>query len=195
MTKIKFERKTNETRISIELLIDGRGKYSISTPISFLNHMLELFARHGKFNLKLKADGDINVDQHHLVEDIGIALGSAFDRALGDRKGINRAGFFAMPMDESLAILAIDIGGRPFFKFDVSFRNERIGDLSSELVYDFFQGFSNSLKCNLHIRSFEGRTDHHKAEAIFKAFGRALSMACSKNKKLKDYIPSTKGLI
>ena len=139
--------------------------------------------------------GDLEVDQHHLVEDIGITLGQAFDQALGDKKGINRAGFFAMPMDEALAILAIDIGGRPYLKFEAKFKENKIGDLDSELIHDFFEAFSNNLKCNIHVRSFEGRTDHHKAEALFKAFGRALKMACSKDKKLKDAIPSTKGLI
>jgi len=189
------KRKTKETEIMVKLDIEGSGRSKIDTGISFLNHMLELFAKHGTFDLELKGKGDLEVDQHHLVEDIGIALGEAFDKILGDRKGINRAGFFAMPMDETLAIFAIDIGGRPYLKFDVKFKKDKIGDLNSELVYDFFEAFSNNLKCNIQVRSFDARTDHHNAEAIFKAFGRALKMAVSKDKKLKDLIPSTKGII
>lgn len=188
-------RKTNETEVIVELDIEGSGKSKIDTKINFLNHMIELFSKHGTFDLELNAKGDLEVDQHHLVEDVGVALGEAFDKALGDRKGINRAGFFAMPMDETLAIFAIDIGGRPYLKFDVKFKKDKIGDLDSELVYDFFEAFSNNLRCNIQVRSFDGRTDHHKAEAVFKAFGRALKMAVSKDEKLKDSIPSTKGVI
>ncbi len=189
------KRKTKETEITVKLDIEGTGKSKIDTKINFLNHMLELFAKHGTFNLEIKATGDLEVDQHHLVEDVGIALGEAFDQILGDRKGINRAGFFAMPMDETLAIFAIDIGGRPSLKFDIKFKKDKIGDLDSDLIYDFFEAFSNNLKCNIQVRSFDARTDHHKAEAIFKAFARALKMAVSKDEKLKNSIPSTKGLI
>lgn len=192
---ILTKRKTKETEVLIKLDIEGSGKSKINTKINFLNHMLELFAKHGTFDLEIMAKGDLEVDQHHLVEDMGIALGEAFDKILGDRKGINRAGFFAMPMDEALAIFAIDIGGRPYLKFDVKFEKDKIGDLDSNLIYDFFEAFSNNLKCNIQVKSFEARTDHHKAEAIFKAFGRALKMAVSKDKKLKNSIPSTKGLI
>ena len=192
---ITKKRKTKETEIEIKLDLNGSGKSKVDTKINFLNHMLELFSKHGTFNLELKAKGDLQVDQHHLVEDIGITLGQAFDQALGDRKGINRAGFFAMPMDETLAIIAIDIGGRPNLKFDVKFEKDKVGDLNTELIYDFFEAFSNNLKCNIQVRSFEARTDHHKAEAVFKAFARALKMAISKDKKLKGSIPSTKGLI
>jgi len=188
-------RKTKETEIVVKLDIEGSGKSEIDCGINFLNHMLELFAKHGTFDLEIIGKGDLEVDQHHLVEDVGIALGEAFDKALGDRKGINRAGFFAMPMDEALAIFAIDIGGRPYLKFDVKFNKDKVGDLDSELVHDFFEAFSNNLKCNIQVRSFEGRTDHHKLEAVFKAFGRALKMAVSKDSRLKDSIPSTKGLI
>ena len=188
-------RKTKETEIMVKLDISGSGKSKIDSGINFLNHMLELFSKHGTFDLEVTGEGDLEVDQHHLVEDMGIALGEAFDKALGDRKGINRAGFFAMPMDEALSIFAIDIGGRPFLKFDVKFNKDKIGDLDSELVYDFFEAFSNNLKCNIHVKNFGGRTDHHKVEAVFKAFGRALKMAVSKDSKLKDSIPSTKGLI
>ena len=189
------KRKTKETEVMVKLDIGGTGKSKIDTKINFLNHMLELFAKHGTFDLEINAKGDLKVDQHHLVEDVGIALGEAFDKVLGDRKGINRAGFFAMPMDEALAIFAIDIGGRPYLKFDIKFKENKIGDLDSELIYDFFEAFSNNLKCNIQVRSFDARTDHHKVEAVFKAFGRALKMAVSKDEKLKDSIPSTKGLI
>lgn len=189
-----IKRKTKETEILIKLDIEGTGKSKIDSKINFFNHMLELFAKHGTFDLEIKAKS-LDIDQHHLVEDVGIALGEAFDKALGDRKGINRAGFFAMPMDETLAIFAIDIGGRPYLKFDVKFKKNKIGDLDSELIYDFFKAFSNNLKCNMQVRSFEARTDHHNAEAIFKAFARALKMAVSKDEKLKDSIPSTKGII
>ncbi|MBW2975577.1 imidazoleglycerol-phosphate dehydratase HisB [Candidatus Woesearchaeota archaeon] len=191
----EYKRKTKETEISVKLDTEGSGKSRIDTKINFLNHMLELFAKHGTFDLEIKAEGDLEVDQHHVVEDIGITLGEAFDRSLGNRKGINRAGFFAMPMDEALAIFAVDIGGRPYLKFDVKFKKDKIGDLDSELIYDFFEAFSNNLKCNIHARSFEARTDHHKAEALFKAFGRALKMAVSRDERLKEGIPSSKGCI
>lgn len=189
------KRKTKETEVIVKLDVEGSGKSKIDTKINFLNHMLELFSKHGTFDLEVIGKGDLDVDQHHLVEDVGISLGEAFDKALGDRKGINRAGFFAMPMDETLAIFAIDIGGRPYLKFDVKFKKDKIGDLDSELVYDFFEAFSNNLRCNIQVRSFDARTDHHKLEAVFKAFGRALKMAVSKDEKLKDSIPSTKGVI
>ena len=191
---VTIKRKTKETEISIKLNIDGKGISKISTGILFLNHMLESFAKHGTFDLEIKAKS-LDNNQHHLVEDIGIVLGQAFGKALGNKKGINRAGFFAMPMDETMAILAIDIGGRPYLKFDADFKTEKIDDLNSELIYDFFEGFCNNLKCNIQVRSFESRTDHHNAEAVFKAFARALKMAVSKDKKLKGQIPSTKGLI
>jgi imidazoleglycerol-phosphate dehydratase len=188
-------RKTKETEVFVKLGLGGRGVSKINTGINFLNHMLELFSKHGTFDLEIKAKGDLKVDQHHLVEDIGITMGEAFDKALGNRQAINRAGFFAMPMDEALAIFAVDIGGRPYLKFDVRFTKEKIGDLDSSLIHEFFLAFSNNLKCNIHVRSFEARTDHHKAEAVFKAFGRALKMAVAKDESLKEGIPSTKGLI
>lgn len=195
MRTSKINRHTKETQIDLELSVDGSGQSKISTTIRFLDHMLELFTKHGAFNLTIQAKGDTDVDQHHLVEDIGIALGQAFKEALGDKKGINRAGYFVMPMDESLAITAIDISGRPFLKFEVPFRESKIGDLSSELVQDFFEGFSNNLACNLHLNLPYGRTDHHRCEAVFKSFARALRMACSFDKNMLDQIPSTKGLI
>ena len=195
MRTSKINRHTKETQIDLDLRIDGSGQSKISTTIRFLDHMLELFTKHGAFDLTIQAKGDTDVDQHHLVEDIGIALGQAFKEALGDKKGINRAGYFVMPMDESLAITAIDISGRPFLKFEVPFRESKIGDLSSELVQDFFEGFSNNLACNLHLNLPYGRTDHHRCEAVFKSFARALRMACSFDKSMLDQIPSTKGLI
>ena len=195
MRKAVVIRKTKETNINISINIDGKGNSKISTGIKFFDHMLELFAKHGLFDLEINAKGDLDVDQHHTVEDVGIALGNAFEKALGNKKGINRAGYFVMPMDEALAIVALDIGGRPFLKFDVSFKKDKIGDLDSDLVHEFFEGFVNHLKCNLHVRSVDGRTDHHKIEAVFKGAARALRFACSKDKRVLDELPSTKGLI
>jgi len=195
MRKSENKRKTNETTINVALNIDGKGKYKIDTPIKFLNHMLELFSKHGGFDLKVKASGDIDVDQHHLVEDVGIVLGESFRDALGNKKGINRSGYFVMPMDESMAIVAIDIGGRPYLKFDAEFSDKIVGDLKTELVQDFFLGFVNKLEANVHVTLPYGRTDHHRTEAIFKGFAKALCMACSKNPKVKGSIPSTKGKI
>ncbi|MFH1642082.1 MAG: imidazoleglycerol-phosphate dehydratase HisB [Nanoarchaeota archaeon] len=195
MRKSIIKRKTMETSINITLNLDGKGKYSIDTPINFLNHMLELFTRFGGFDLKIKASGDLEVDQHHLVEDIGIALGQAFKKALGTKRGIARSGYFVMPMDESLAIFAIDVSGRPYLKYDVVFRDKVVGDLNSELIQDFFQGFTNNLGVTIHILLPYGRTDHHRCEAVFKAFGKALEMATSKNTKMQNKIPSTKGKI
>ncbi len=189
-----LKRKTKETEIAVILELEGSGKSKIDTSISFLNHMLELFAKHGAFDLEIKAKS-FDDSQHHLVEDIGIVLGNAFNKALGDKRGINRAGFFAMPMDEALAILAIDISGRAYLKFDVKFKKDKIEDLNTELIYDFFEAFSNNLKCSIHIKNFGARTEHHKIESIFKAFARALKMAVSKDKRLKKSIPSTKGLL
>lgn len=189
------ERKTKETRISIELNIDGKGEYEIETPIGFLSHMLEAFSRWSQFDIKLKATGDIEVDQHHTVEDIGIVLGQAFDKALRDRKGINRAGFFAFPMDEALAIFALDISGRPYLQFDCPFSRRMCGGLDMDLIEDLFQGFTNNLKATVSIKVPDGRSDHHKVEAVFKAFGRAMRMACSQDPNMIEYIPSTKGVI
>ena len=193
MRKSIIKRKTNETDINIKLNIDGTGKYKLATKINFMDHMLELFAKHGVFDLDLSAKGDLEVDQHHTVEDIGIALGEAFKKVLGDKKGINRSGYFIMPMDESQAIVALDIGGRPKLIFKANFKKDKIGDLDSELLEDFFSAFSNSLSCNIQIKA-EGRSEHHKAEAIFKGFAKALKIACSKDPKMKS-LPSTKGLI
>ncbi len=195
MRKAKIERKTKETQITLDLKIEGSGKYEIENPIGFLTHVLENFSKHGLFDIKMKAKGDLEVDQHHLVEDCGIVLGQAFKKALGDKKGINRAGYFVYPMDEALAVLAIDISGRPYLQFDVKFKRRFCGDLDTDLLEDFFQGFATGLSANVVVRMPYGRNDHHKIEAIFKAFGKAMKMACSKDKKAKESIPSTKGLI
>jgi imidazoleglycerol-phosphate dehydratase len=189
------ERHTAETRIDLHLVIEGRGQYKISTGIRFFDHMLELFTRHGAFNLELKCDGDLDVDQHHTVEDVGIALGEAFDRALGDKRGILRAGYFLMPMDETLAVAAVDLSGRAAFAVDTKVRTRLVGDLQSELVTDFFEGFARGARANVHVKTMYGRSNHHKIEAIFKAFARALRVACSKDKQLGDMLPSTKGLL
>jgi len=190
-----LERNTKETRIRGTLKIDGRGTYDISTGIRFLDHMLELFAKHGGFDLKLRAGGDLDVDQHHTVEDVGITLGQLFAKALGDRKGINRAGYFVQPMDETLAVVAVDLGGRPALVYKDLVNVRLVGDLQTELVEDFFGGFVNHAGANLHAKVLYGRSNHHKIEAIFKCFARAMRYACSTDKRLKDQLPSTKGLL
>jgi imidazoleglycerol-phosphate dehydratase len=189
------ERNTAETRISLCLTIEGSGQYTISTGIRFFDHMLELFTRHGAFDLELKCNGDLDVDQHHTVEDVGIALGEAFDRALGDKRGILRAGYFLMPMDETLAIAAVDLSGRASFAVETKVRTRLVGDLQTELVTDFFEGFARGARANVHVKTMYGRSNHHKIEAIFKAFARALRVACSKDKQLGKMLPSTKGLL
>ena len=193
--KAPLRRKTKETEIRIELDIDGKGKTKISTPVPFLSHLLENFAKHGLFDLKIRAKGDIEIDQHHTVEDIGICLGQAFKEALGDKKGINRSGYFVFPLDEALSVVAVDISGRAFLNFDCKFKKEKIGDLDSDLIKEFFWGFVRHLEATLHIRALYGENEHHKAESIFKAFGKAMKMACSKEKRILKELPSTKGLI
>lgn len=188
-------RDTNETRIAIALTIEGKGIYKVSTGIRFFDHMLELFTRHGAFDLELSCKGDLDVDQHHTVEDVGIALGEAFDRALGDKRGILRAGYFVMPMDETLAIAAVDLSGRAAFAVDTKVRTRLVGDLQTELVADFFEGFARGARANVHVKTMYGRSNHHKIEAIFKAFARALRVACSRDKQLGGMLPSTKGLL
>ena len=190
-----FDRRTTETQIRGRLVIDGRGRYDISTGIGFLDHMLELFTRHGGFDLTLQATGDLDVDQHHTVEDVGIALGEATLKALGTRKGINRAGYFVMPMDETLAVAAIDLSGRPHAVIDLKLRVERVGDLQSELIHDFFDGFASAARANVHATVLYGRSSHHHVEAVFKAFARALRVACAKDARLAKMLPSTKGLL
>ena len=195
MRRALINRNTTETRIALDLRLDGRGRYNIRTGIRFLDHMLELFTRHGAFDLKVTAKGDLDVDQHHTVEDLGIALGEAVSKALGDRKGINRAGYFVMPMDETLAVAAIDLGGRPHTTVDLKVKVVTVGDLQTELVHDFFEGFAMSARANVHMKVMYGRSNHHKIEAVFKAFGRALRVACAKDKRMARMLPSTKGLL
>jgi imidazoleglycerol-phosphate dehydratase len=189
------DRRTSETQIRLALTIEGRGRYEISTGIRFLDHMLELVARHGGFDLEIRASGDLDVDQHHTVEDLGIALGEAVSKALGTRRGINRAGYFVMPMDETLGVAAIDLGGRPHAVVDLALEVDRVGDLQSELIHDFFEGFALGARGNVHVKVLYGRSSHHHVEAVFKAFGRALRMACSRDKQLARTLPSTKGLL
>jgi imidazoleglycerol-phosphate dehydratase len=189
------ERNTTETKISLRLNVDGQGTYVVSTGIRFFDHMLELFARHGGFDLQLKCVGDLDVDQHHTVEDVGIALGEAFAEALGDKKGILRAGYFVMPMDETLAVAAIDLSGRVAYVVDDQVDVPVVGDLQTELVTDFFDGFARGAKANVHVKIMYGRSNHHKIEAIFKAFARALRGACSRDERMKELLPSTKGLL
>jgi imidazoleglycerol-phosphate dehydratase len=195
MRRALIDRRTTETTIALSLGLDGKGKYRVSTGIRFLDHMLELFARHGVFDLEVKASGDLDVDQHHTVEDLGIALGEAVSQALGDRRGINRAGYFVMPMDETLAVAAVDLGGRPHTVVNLKVAARRVGDLQTELVHDFFEGFAIGARANVHVKVMYGRSSHHKIEAVFKAFARALRVACARDKRLARLLPSTKGLL
>jgi imidazoleglycerol-phosphate dehydratase len=193
--KAKIKRLTKETKIIAELNVDGKGEGVIKSQIDFFAHMLSTFAKTGCFDLKLNIQGDLNVDQHHTVEDTGIVLGQAFKKALGNKKGINRAGFFVYPMDEALAVVAVDISGRPYLQLDAKFKRRFCGDLDTDLIEDFFQAFTSNLGANIVVRMPYGRSDHHKIEAIFKAFGRAMKTACSKDKRMLNEIPSTKGVI
>jgi len=195
MRRAIIDRKTTETSIALSLALDGKGTYSIRTGIRFLDHMLELFTRHGGFDLRINASGDLDVDQHHTVEDLGIALGEAVSKALGSRRGINRAGYFVMPMDETLAVVAIDLGGRPHTVVDLQVGVPAVGDLQTELVHDFFEGFAIGARANVHVKVMYGRSSHHKIEAVFKGFARALRVACAKDKRLAKMLPSTKGLL
>ena len=195
MRKAKIHRDTKETQIKATLNIDGRGRYQVSTSIRFFDHMLELFAHHGGFDLELKATGDLDVDQHHTVEDVGIVLGQAFAQALGDKKGILRAGYFVMPMDETLGLAAVDFSGRTSAVIDTKVKTRLVGDLQSELVFDFFEGFARGANANVHARILYGRSNHHKIESLFKAFGRALRAACWRDKRMAKLLPSTKGLL
>jgi imidazoleglycerol-phosphate dehydratase len=190
-----IDRRTTETSIALRIVIDGKGTYQVRTGIRFLDHMLELFARHGAFDLTVDATGDLDVDQHHTVEDLGIALGEAVSAALGSRRGINRAGYFVMPMDETLAVAAIDLSGRPHAVVDLKVKVPRVGDLQTELVHDFFEGFAIGARANVHVKVLYGRSSHHHVEAVFKAFARALRVACSKDRRLAKVLPSTKGLL
>jgi imidazoleglycerol-phosphate dehydratase len=193
--KALVRRVTAETTIAVDLRLDGRGRFENATGIRFLDHMLDLVARHGAFDLSVKARGDLDVDQHHTVEDVGIALGEAVNTALGDRKGINRAGYFVMPMDETLAVAAIDLSGRPHTVVDTKVSVRQVGDLQSELVTDFFEGFAMGARANVHLKVLYGRSNHHKIEACFKAFARALRVACATDRRMAKLLPSTKGLL
>lgn len=195
MRSASIDRKTKETEIHGSLRMEGRGKYEISTGIRFFDHMLELFAHHGAFDLQLAATGDLDVDQHHTVEDVGITLGQAFAEALGDKRGILRAGYFVMPMDETLGLAAVDFSGRAAAVVDTKVRVRLVGDLQSELVPDFFDGFARGAQANVHARILYGRSNHHKIEALFKAFARALRAACWRDKQMAKLLPSTKGLL
>ena len=190
-----IERDTTETKIRLRLVVDGQGTYAVGTGIRFFDHMLELFTRHGGFDLELTCKGDLDVDQHHTVEDVGIALGEAFGQALGDKRGILRAGYFVMPMDETLAVAAVDLSGRTAFAVETLVDVPVVGDLQTELVTDFFEGFSRGAKCNVHVKVMYGRSNHHKIEASFKAFARAMRGACSRDERMRELLPSTKGLL
>ncbi len=189
------ERNTLETKISLRLNVDGAGQYKVSTGIRFFDHMLESFAKHGGFDLDLQCAGDLDVDQHHTVEDVGIALGEAFQEALGDKRGILRAGYFVMPMDETLAVCAVDLSGRVACVVDDQLTTHVVGDLVAELVPDFFDGFARGANANVHVKIMHGRNNHHKIEAIFKAFARSMRGACSRDERMRELLPSTKGLL
>ncbi|SNT08309.1 imidazoleglycerol-phosphate dehydratase [Granulicella rosea] len=190
-----IKRDTTETQIALTLTIDGQGSYTVSTGIRFFDHMLELFTRHGGFDLQLKCTGDLDVDQHHTVEDVGIALGEAFLLALGDKRGIMRAGYFVMPMDETLAVAAVDLSGRTAYAVEDLVDVPLVGDFQTELLTDFFEGFARGAKSNVHVKTMYGRSNHHKIEAIFKAFARAMRGACSRDERMREMLPSTKGLL
>ncbi|MEZ5316168.1 MAG: imidazoleglycerol-phosphate dehydratase HisB [Vicinamibacterales bacterium] len=193
--RARIDRRTTETHVRVRLALDGRGRYAVATGVRFLDHMLELVARHGAFDLDLRARGDLDVDAHHTVEDTGIALGEAVDRAVGSRRGINRAGYFVMPMDETLAVAAIDLSGRAATVVDLRVRARRVGDLPVELVHDFFEGFARAARANVHLKVLYGRSSHHQVEAIFKAFARALRVAVARDRRMLRALPSTKGLL
>ncbi len=197
MRTAAIKRKTRETEIAITLNVDGGGSFEIDTSIGFFNHMIESFAKHGLFDVAVKAKGDLEVDQHHLVEDCGIVLGQVFNKALGNKKGINRAGFFVYPMDEALAVVAVDLGGRSYLQFDADFKRRFCGDFDTDLLEDFFSGFSMNLEANVVVRMPFGRSDHHKIESIFKAFGKSMKMACAMDPRMSknEDILSTKGVI
>jgi imidazoleglycerol-phosphate dehydratase len=195
MRSANIKRKTKETDIEIKLNLDGTGKRKIKTGINFFDHMLETFSKHSCFDLEIDTKGDLKIDQHHTIEDLGIVLGKAFKKVLENKKGISRAGYFVYPMDESLAVVSVDLSGRSYLKFKAEFKRRFCGDFDTDLLQDFFQGFVNNCLCNLHIVMSYGRNDHHKIEAIFKAFAKAMKRACAKDIRIKDQIPSTKGVV
>lgn len=195
MRTATIKRNTKETKIKIKIVIDGNGNYAIKTPVKFFDHMLEAFSKHGVFDICIEETGDVKVDQHHTIEDCGLVLGQAFKQALGDKKGINRAGYFVYPMDEALAVVAVDISGRPYLQYDVSFKRRFCGDFDTDLLEDFFQAFALGLGSNVVVRMPYGRSDHHKIESIFKALGKAMMIACSINHRIADKLQTTKGII
>lgn len=188
-------RKTNETDISLKLNLEGTGKYNNDTGCGFLNHMLDLFAKHGRFDLEVTCKGDVGVDDHHTVEDVGIALGEAFAKALGDKRGITRYGSMMLPMDEALVLCSLDISGRNFLGFDVAIPAEKVGTFDTELTKEFMLALTRSMGLTLHIKMLEGENSHHIIEAVFKALGRGLKTAVSIDEAYKDEIPSTKGVL
>lgn len=195
MRKSEIDRQTAETKITLTLDLDGSGKSDVSTGVGFLDHMLTLFARHGRFDLEVKCDGDTYVDDHHSVEDIGICLGKAFAQALGDMRGINRYGSVILPMDETLVLCAADISGRAYLGFEADFASEKIGTFDTELVEEFFAAFVRESRVTLHIRQLAGKNSHHIAEGMFKAFARTMRTAASIDERFSDEIPSTKGVL
>ncbi len=194
MRTADLHRKTNETEIHVKLTLDGEGQYHIATGVPFLNHMLELFARHGFFDLTVQATGDVDIDDHHTVEDVGLALGQAFREALGDKKGIRRFGETTVPLDEALVSCVVDLSGRPFLAYNLQIKQEKVGNFSVELIHDFFLAFSNQLAMNLHFNMTQGRNPHHIIEAGFKAFARAMSSAVQYDPRVKGVL-STKGTL
>jgi len=192
MRKAEVTRNTNETRIGVKLNLDGSGKSSIVTGVPFLDHMLEQVARHGVFDLEVSANGDLKIDAHHTVEDVGIALGQAFAKAIGDKKGVRRYGHAYVPLDEALSRAVVDLSGRPGLEYHIEFSRARIGEFDVDLVHEFFQGFVNHAQVTLHVDNLKGTNAHHQAETAFKAFARALRMAVEADARVKD-VPSTKG--
>jgi imidazoleglycerol-phosphate dehydratase len=192
---VQIERNTLETQISVSVNLDGSGESVLSTGVPFLEHMLDQVARHGLIDIKIKALGDLHIDAHHTVEDIGISLGQAFNEALGDKAGINRYGHAYVPLDEALSRVVIDFSGRPGLEYGVSYQRDRIGEFDVDLFHEFFQGFVNHAKATLHIDNVRGDNAHHIAETVFKAFGRALRMAVATDERLQGAMPSTKGVL
>ncbi len=195
MRTAEINRKTNETDIRLSLNLDGTGKSEVNSGVGFLDHMLTLFARHGRFDLRLRCDGDTDVDDHHSVEDIGIALGQAFSQALGDKRGIVRYGSFILPMDETLILTAADISGRSYLNFDLQIPTQKVGTFDTELTEEFFLGFVRNANLTLHIKQLEGKNSHHIIEGTFKSFGRTMKQAVAIDEAFRDEIPSTKGVL
>ncbi|MGH8720208.1 MAG: imidazoleglycerol-phosphate dehydratase HisB [Burkholderiales bacterium] len=195
MRQAKITRNTQETRIKVALNLDGEGSSAIATGVAFLDHMLEQVARHGQLDLEIEAGGDLHIDAHHTVEDVGITLGQAFARAIADKKGIRRYGHAYVPLDEALSRAVLDISGRPGLTFEVKFKRARIGEFDVDLVHEFFQGFVNHALVTLHVDNLRGDNAHHQAETVFKAFGKALRMAVEVDPRAKDALPSTKGTL